>query len=134
MSVAQEIVRKWIAAANRRDPEKLAQLYAPEGQLLYSWGELVSGQNDIERHFRTFFGAFPNWAKEPQAFIDGLEDWGVLEWQATAAFLGPYEHIQPTGRSFRLRGCGVFHVVDNRIRLHRRYLDRLGWFEQLGVA
>jgi hypothetical protein len=134
MTVAQEVIRDWIAAANLRDPERLAQLYAPEAHVLYSWGELFTGQKQIERHFANFFAAFPNWAKEPQSFVDGLKDWSVLEWQASAAFLGPYDHIEPTGRSFRLRGCGVFHIVDRRIRVHRRYLDRLDWYQQLGVV
>jgi limonene-1,2-epoxide hydrolase len=57
----------------------------------------------------------------------------VLEWQAHATFMGRFHDREPTGRSFQLRGCGVFHVVDGQIRLHRRYLDRREWFRQIGI-
>lgn len=133
MSGVTQVISAWVAAANSHDAEALAALYTPQAQLLYAWGELIDGQRSITNHFTSFFRAFPNWSKEAYSLIEGRHDWGVMEWQAQAAFLGPYEHSEPTGRSFRLRGCGVFHVVDGHIRLHRRYLDRRNWFQQMGL-
>jgi steroid delta-isomerase-like uncharacterized protein len=128
-----DIIKTWVSAANSHDPERLASLYSPRAQLLYTWGELLNGQQSINQHFAEFFRAFPTWQKEPYSLIKGDDDWGVLEWQAHATFDGPYHDAAPTGRSFQVRGVGVFHVVDGRIHLHRRYLDRRDWFRQMGI-
>jgi uncharacterized protein (TIGR02246 family) len=128
-----DVIRAWVVAANSHDPERIAALYSPQAQLLYTWGELLDGQASIAEHFDAFFRAFPTWQKQPYSLIQGHHDWAVLEWQAHASFMGPYCDRQPTGRSFHLRGCGVFHVVDGQIRLHRRYLDRRDWFRQIGI-
>jgi steroid delta-isomerase-like uncharacterized protein len=133
MSQVAEVINAWVAAANSHDADALAELYSPQAQLLYAWGELLEGRDSINAHFHDFFRAFPNWSKEPYSLVQGHHDWAVLEWQARAAFLGPYRESEPTGRSFHLRGCGVFHVVNGRIRLHRRYLDRRDWFQQMGL-
>jgi uncharacterized protein (TIGR02246 family) len=129
------VVRAWIAAANSHDADAIADLYSPEAQLLYTWGELLDGQRSINHHFADFFRAFPDWTKEPYSLlIQGPHDWAVLEWHAQAAFLGRFDDREPTGRQFHLRGCGVFHVVQGRIRLHRRYLDRRVWYQQMGIT
>jgi pimeloyl-ACP methyl ester carboxylesterase len=39
----------------------------------------------------------------------------------------------PTGRTFTLRGCGFFQIVDGKIRSQRGYWDRATWFNQLGL-
>jgi len=131
---AASVVRAWVDAANSHDAERIASLYSPSAQLLYTWGELIDGQRSIDHHFSAFFQAFPDWTKQPYSLIQGPHDWAVLEWQAEAVFLGRFHDLEPTGRRFHLRGCGVFHVVQGRIRLHRRYLDRRAWYHQIGVA
>ena len=133
MQNVADVIRTWVNAANSHDPEGLAALYSPRAQLLYTWGELLNGQESISAHFTDFFRAFPTWQKEPYSLIQSDHNWAALEWQAQATFDGPYRDAAPTGRSFQLRGCGVFHVVDGRIRLHRRYLDRKDWYRQLGI-
>ena len=30
-------------------------------------------------------------------------------------------------------GCGVFHVVNGKIKLQRGYWDKATWFRQLGI-
>ena len=128
-----DVIRAWVTALNSHDPEKVAALYSPHAQLLYTWGELLDGQESISQHFNELFAAFPTWQKQPYSLIQGNHDWCVLEWHANATFTGRYYNNEPTGRSFQLRGCGVFHIVDGQIRLHRRYLDRKNWYRQLGI-
>jgi uncharacterized protein (TIGR02246 family) len=133
MNQVPDVINAWLAAANAHDAAGIAELYSPQAQLLEAWGELLDGRDSINNYFTDLFRAFPNWSKEPYSLIQNDSDWAVLEWQAQAAFLGPYKQNEPTGRSFRLRGCGVFHVVNGLIRLHRRYLDRRDWFQQMGL-
>jgi uncharacterized protein (TIGR02246 family) len=133
MSNVADVIKAWVSAANSHDADKMAALYSPQAQVLYAWGELLDGQRSINAHFTSFFRAFPTWQKQPFSLIQGPHDWAVLEWQARATFVGSYLNAEPTGRSFQLRGCGVFHVVNGHIRLHRRYLDRLDWYRQMGI-
>src|SRR4051794_16452226 len=128
MQNVAEVIRAWIVAANSHDAEQLAALYSPQGQLLYTWGELLNGQESINAHFADFFRAFPNWKKGPSSLFSGSQVGAVVEWQAPATFDGPSREAAPTGRSFQLRGGGVSHTVDGQTRLHRRYLDRKDWF------
>lgn len=46
---------------------------------------------------------------------------------------GAFEEAEATGHSFTLRGCAVYHVVDEKIALHRRYFDRRSWYRQIGI-
>jgi uncharacterized protein (TIGR02246 family) len=133
MSNVADVIRAWVGAANSHDADKIAALYSPQAQVLYAWGELFDGQKSINAHFASFFHAFPTWQKQPFSLIQGPHDWAVLEWEARATFSGRYLNTEPTGRSFQLRGCGVFHVVNGHIRIHRRYLDRQEWFRQIGI-
>ena len=47
--------------------------------------------------------------------------------------VGEFAGHAPTGRSFTLRGCGFFQIVDGKIRSQRGYWDRATWFNQLGL-
>src|SRR3954468_3969377 len=133
MADVTDVISAWVMAVNARDVNTIRRLYAPDAQITYGWGELVSGADAIEQHFDAFFQAFPDWSKRPFAAVFGREDWAALEWKAEATFLGRYEDAAPTGRRFRLRGCGVFHVVNERIEVHRRYFDRRSWYQQMGL-
>jgi hypothetical protein len=134
MSEVADVIDAWVTAMNSHDAAELAGLYSSQAQLLYTWGEMLEGRDSINDHFAAFFLAFPNWQKEPYSLIPGPPHWYVLEWQARAAFLGPYHGMEPTGRPFQLRGCGVFYIANGRIGLHRRYLDRRDWYQQMGVG
>jgi hypothetical protein len=47
--------------------------------------------------------------------------------------LGKLEDLEPTGKSFKLRGCGFFQIVNGNIKLQRGYWDKLTWFNQIGI-
>lgn len=44
----------------------------------------------------------------------GNGEWAILEWK------------DPKG----LRGCGFFHIIDNKIKLQRGYWDKLTFFKR----
>jgi steroid delta-isomerase-like uncharacterized protein len=94
---------------------------------------LLAGRDAIAAHFSALFEAFPDWRKQPYAVFEALEDWAVVEWRAAGTFLGTFDGALPTGRQFRLRGCGVFNVLDGQIQMHRRYFDRREWYRQMGL-
>ena len=58
----------------------------------------------------------------PEAFAEG------------AAGRGEFAGQPPNGRTFRIQGCGFFHVVDGLIKFQRGYWDNASWLHQLGIA
>jgi hypothetical protein len=64
-------------------------------------------------------------------FEDG--EWAILEWSGGGTWRGAFVGREPNGRSFKLRGCGFFRVVDGKIRFQRGYWDKLTWFKQLAI-
>jgi hypothetical protein len=57
----------------------------------------------------------------------------IIEWTGGGTFRGEFAGHAPNGRSFTLKGCGFFHVVDGLIRSQRGYWDKTTWFSQLDI-
>ncbi len=111
----RELVLTWVDAFNQRDVDKLAALYSdtatnhqmPEGP--------VSGREAIRAMFIDGFALAEMVCIPERIFEDG--EWAILEWR------------DPLG----LRGCGFFHVVDERIVLQRGYWDKLAFLRLHGL-
>ena len=66
-----------------------------------------------------------------------LRRWRVVDyrvgWWRNFSSRGEFAGHGSTGRSFTLRGCRLFHVVDGKILFQRGYWDKAAWFGQLGI-
>jgi steroid delta-isomerase-like uncharacterized protein len=130
---AKDVMLAWVDAFNRRDAGALIPLYHPEAtNHQVAAGEPVVGRDAIIRDSRGFFAAFPDSYTHVEAMHQDGE-WVMLEWSGGATWLGEFAGRPPNGKTFKLRGCGFFHVVGGRIRFQRGYWDRAGWFLQLGI-
>lgn len=111
----REMVKGWVEAFNRADAEALAALYnedavnhqVPEGP--------VEGREAIREMFAAEFQRAKMVCIVEQILQDG--EWAVLEWR------------DPLG----LRGCGFFHVVEDKIVFQRGYWDKLSFLKQHGL-
>ncbi|VTT98835.1 SnoaL-like polyketide cyclase OS=Synechococcus sp. (strain ATCC 27167 / PCC 6312) GN=Syn6312_0859 PE=4 SV=1: SnoaL [Gemmataceae bacterium] len=131
---AKVVMLAWVDAFNRRDADALIPLYHPEAtNHQVAAGEPVVGRDAIIRDSRGFFAAFPDSYTTVEAMHQDGE-WVMLEWSGGATWLGEFAGRQPNGKTFTLRGCGFFHIVDGQIRFQRGYWDRAGWFLQLGIT
>lgn len=133
MKSPREVVAAWADAFNRRDAEAAAGLYEENAT---NWqvaaGEPAVGREAILADLRAFFGAFPDsYTHAENLFEDG--EWAILEWSGGGTWRGAFVGLEPNGRSFKLRGCGFFRVVDEKIRFQRGYWDKLTWFKQLAI-
>jgi steroid delta-isomerase-like uncharacterized protein len=133
MSTPREVVQLWVDAWNCRDAVAAADLYhddAVNDQV--ALGEPRTGRAAILADTQEFFTAFPDsYTNLVNLFEEG--QWAILEWIGGATWTGPFAGREPNGRSFTLRGCGFFHVVDDMIKFQRGYWDRATWFGQLGI-
>ena len=110
----KQIVEKWIEAFNRADLHALTALYTDHAINHQVANEPVAGKAAIHNMFEEEFARAEMICIPENIFEDG--DWAMLEWK------------DPNG----LRGCGFFHVVDDKIIFQRGYWDKLSFLRQHG--
>jgi limonene-1,2-epoxide hydrolase len=111
----KELILEWVSRFNRADVDGLAALYAPDATNHQVVMEPLHGRAAIRRMFAIEFGR-----AEMTCIVENIVEqgeWGVLEWS------------DPNG----LRGCGFFHVRDDRIVFQRGYFDQLSFFRRQGL-
>ncbi|MBD3167146.1 steroid delta-isomerase [bacterium] len=106
----RELVELWIERFNDADIDGLMDLYAPDAVNHQVVMDPLKGRDAIRRLFELEFGRAEMVCIRETLFEDG--EWAILEWS------------DPRG----LRGCGFFHVVDDRIVFQRGYFDQLTFF------
>ena len=95
-------------------------------------GPAVTGREKIESELAAFFNAFPdNFTHIENLFA--VDDWAMLEWSGGGTWRGEFAGMPGNGKTFTLRGCGFFHILDGKIKYQRGYWDRATWFKQLDI-
>ena len=105
----KELVEKWVEAFNEKDMEGLANLYIENAINHQVVNEPVEGKEAIRKMFEQEFAKAEMVCIVENIFEDG--EWAILEWK------------DPLG----LRGCGFFHILQNKIILQRGYWDKLSF-------
>lgn len=133
MSSSKELLKIWIEAFNRRDLDAVVECYAEDAvNFQVAAGEPAAGREEIRQETAEFFKGFPDaWSKIENLLADG--DWAAWEWLGGGTFTGEFYGIDPTGKSFEIRGCGFFNFKDGQIIYQRGYWDKLSWFSQIGI-
>jgi len=110
-----ELVKEWVARFNAADIAGLAALYATDAVNHQVVTTPLHGRDAIRRMFEIEFARAEMTCIVENIFQDG--EWAILEWR------------DPNG----LRGCGFFHVRDDRIVFQRGYFDQLSFFRLQGL-
>ena len=105
----RDIVIKWISYFNEGNIEKLANLYHVDAINHQVANHPIEGRKAIKEMFSSEFERAEMTCIPENIFEDG--DWAILEWK------------DPLG----LRGCGFFHIVNNKIKFQRGYWDKLSF-------
>jgi limonene-1,2-epoxide hydrolase len=111
----KELVRKWVDVFNRRDVDTLVTLYEEDAINHQVAEDPVRGRPMIREMLRKGFAAAEMVCIVENIFQDG--EWAILEWR------------DPKG----LRGCGFFHVKNDKIVFQRGYWDKLSFVKTHGV-
>ncbi|HLF45005.1 MAG TPA: nuclear transport factor 2 family protein [Chitinophagaceae bacterium] len=112
---AKDIITDWVKAFNQKDVDALADLYHENAINHQVVNEPLVGKEAIRQMFTEEFSKAEMVCIIENIFED--EEWGILEWK------------DPLG----LRGCGFFHIVDNKIIFQRGYWDMLSFLRQHGL-
>jgi len=111
----RELVRAWVEAFNRADVEALAAFYTDDAVNHQVAEAPVHGRAAIREMFASGFARANMVCVVENIFEEG--EWAILEWR------------DPLG----LRGCGFFHVVNDRIVFQRGYWDKLSFLRSHGL-
>ncbi|VVS91987.1 nuclear transport factor 2 family protein [Desulfoluna spongiiphila] len=106
-----EIVKAWVEAFNKGDARLISEFYAEDAVNHQVANEPVSGKAAITEMFAREFAASEMVCIVENIFQEG--EWAILEWK------------DPIG----LRGCGFFHVVEDKIVFQRGYWDKLSFLK-----
>lgn len=110
-----EIVQQFVNAFNRGNAEELAALYAEDAVNHQVTRDPVKGRDAIRKMFGDEFKNAEMVCIVENIFEDG--EWSILEWR------------DPLG----LRGCGFFHIVNDKIVFQRGYWDKLTFLKMHGL-
>lgn len=112
----KEILQKWIDCFNAADAVALANLYAQDAINHQVANTPVIGKTAIHEMFVNEFATSKMVCIVEHIFEDG--EWAIMEWK------------DPLG----LRGCGFFHVQNDKIVFQRGYWDKLSFLKQHGLT
>ena len=107
----KELLRAWVDAFNRADVDALVSLYEDDAINHQVAESPVQGSAAMREMFAKGFAAAKMVCIVENLFQDG--EWAILEWR------------DPKG----LRGCGFFHVRNNKIAFERGYWDKLSFMK-----
>ena len=111
----RRVVQSWVETFNRGDADALADFYTDDATNHQVAQEPVVGRAAIREMFANEFSRAKMVCIVEQIFQDG--EWAILEWR------------DPKG----LRGCGFFHIVNEKIAFQRGYWDKLSFLRLYGL-
>jgi limonene-1,2-epoxide hydrolase len=112
----KEIVIKYIDAFNDADISGMTELYSDDAINHQVMFEPVIGKKEIKKMLERDFGLTKMACIVENIF--GNDEWITLEWK------------EPLG----LRGCEIFHIVNEKIQLQRGYWDRLAFNKEHNIS
>jgi hypothetical protein len=105
----KEVLKKWIDAFNKADVTALVDLYHDDAINHQVANDPIEGKAAIKKMFEIEFANATMVCAPENIFEDG--EWVIMEWK------------DPQG----LRGCGFFHIVNDKIKFQRGYWDKLSF-------
>ena len=108
----KEVVNKWVDAFNASDVDMISSLYDNNSSKRGQDKLPIVLVQAIREMFANEFATAKMVCIVENIFEDG--QWAILEWK------------DPLG----LRGCGFFHVVNEKILFQRGYWDKLSFLKQ----
>ncbi|OKH44342.1 polyketide cyclase [Calothrix sp. HK-06] len=133
MKTPKQIICAWVDALNAHDASAAAAFYHDDAvNIQVAIGTPLEGKSAIHADFVNFFRSTPDtYTHIENLFEDG--EWAILEWTGGGTFVGNEAKSIAQGKKYTLRGCGFFHIVDEKIRFQRGYWDKASWFKQVGL-
>ena len=112
MKKPKDVLMQFVDAFNSADVDKISSLYDEKAVNHQVANEPVIGKSAIRKMFEQEFATADMTCIVENIFEDG--EWVIMEWK------------DPLG----LRGCGFFHIQNDKIIYQRGYWDKLSFLKQ----
>jgi len=132
MSDAASIAREYLESFNRRDWDRIRELFASGYSYTGSDGEKQQGPEAGLAVVQMWANAFSD-AKADIRQIHVAGDVATVEFQASGTQDGELMGIAATGRKVSMPVCTVLDIKDGKITAEREYMDMAHMMQQLGV-
>ena len=133
MSDPASIAREYLECVNRRDFDRVRQLFDSGYSYTGGDGQRQDGPQAGIDFVQMYLSAFPD-AKSEIRQVHTACDTAVLEFIARGTHTGDLMAIAPTGRKVEMPVCTVLDIRNGKITAEREYFDMLHMMQQLGVA
>lgn len=132
---AAELMREAFDAIAAKDLDRLAKTWdAQSTDNFIALGIEVTGESDLRTFFAELFAALPDLTMSVEDIHDVDERTAVGQWRMQGTFSGgPFQGIQPTGRTVDLRGIDVMRFENGVLRHNDVYYDGLAFARQIGL-
>ena len=132
MADPTSIAREYLESFNRRDWDRIRDLFAPGYSYTGGDGEKRQGPEAGLAIVQMWAGAFPD-ARIEIRDIHVAGDTAIVEFQAGGTQDGELMGIAATGRKVSMPVCTVLDIKDGKITAEREYMDLAHMMQQLGV-
>ena len=133
MSDIEAIARDYLEAFNRRDWDRIRELFAPEYSYTGGDGQKREGPEAGLAVAQMWSAAFSD-AKIDIRHIHTAEHVATVEFTGSGTHDGELMGIAPTGKRVSIPACTVLKIKDGKIKAEREYMDMAHMMQQLGVV
>jgi steroid delta-isomerase-like uncharacterized protein len=126
----EDLVRRHMAnEITHHFAEVLADFPHPRYEIIPT-GAVYDGREEVERYYRDTRATFPDQSNEVIS-LRHADDAVVVEFWLRGTFLGPYQGMAPTGKSFSCRCTALFVFEDRTLICERVYFDAMKILRQV---
>ena len=132
MADPASIAREYLESFNRRDWDRIRDLFAPGYSYTGGDGEKQQGPEAGLAVVQMWAGAFSD-ARIDIRDIHVAGDVAIVEFQASGTQDGELMGIAATGRKIEMTVCTILDTKNGKITAEREYMDLAHMMQQLGV-
>ena len=131
--IVEDRARAYFEAAAARDVEAMAKQWNEDGVEVIPGAPPLRGPQGIKDYFGAMFTAFPDAQFAVQSVVAD-DSRAVVEWRLRGTFTGgPFQGLEPNGRSIDVRGCDVLDFAGGKLKSNLVYFDTMEFGRQLGL-
>ena len=125
----KEVVRRFVESYNNQDFDSLDDLLAPD---YFDKTNQVDAEG-LKQLIKMAFAAFPDYHETIEDIIAEEDKVWILVRTNTGRHTGEFMGIAPTGKKLTTLAVDILRVVNGKIVEYRDVVDRLDFFNQLGI-
>jgi len=131
----EKMIRDSIAAYNAHDIERFLSFCTDD--IIYeamSGASVMRGKAEMRTYLGEAFSAFPDFKIDLKLVFPSAK-LAAMEWIMSGTFKGVLRPLglQPTGKSFSVRGASIAELQGGKVRRNTDYYDSADFLRQIGV-